>query len=328
MSLHRWIHSVFALVLAVAIIRPARAISVDPPVQVGTMTSLTLNEVSGVVASRALADTLWVHNDSGDTARFFAIGTGGNLLGEYSLSGATATDWEDMAIGPKPGGGNYLYLADIGDNSGARAEITIYRATEPLSAAGGSIAAAEYSTLQLQYPGPPRNAESFLVDPITGDLFIISKGLTASVFRAPAGAFDATQPVALALLGNLGSAISFSTAADISPDGASILVRGYGTTARLFQRSPGQSVGDALLAPGVAVTLAAETQGEAIGWAADGKGFYTTSEFAGLASQPIYYYGVTVAEPAAAMLGGAGVIVLLIFRRRRFACSVDLDWKV
>lgn len=321
MAVSRLIAAAFAAWFIAAAVHPACAITVSPPLQVGTLESQMLKEVSGLAASRSITNTLWVHNDSGDTARFFAIGTGGNLVGTYSLTGATATDWEDMSIGPKPGGGNYLYFADIGDNGASRSQVLIHRVTEPLSAAGGSIAAAQYSTLQLQYPGGARDAESMLVDPITGDLFIISKGLTAGVFRAPANSFDASQPVVLASLGSLGSSMAFATGASISPDGAFILVRGYGTTARLFQRGPGQSVGDALLAPGISVTIASESQGEAIAWNTDGAVFYTTSEFGAGASEPIYYYNFSVPEPTGIVLGGIGIAAFAVFRRRRQPCS-------
>lgn len=299
------------------------AVTVAVPVSVGTVSAPVLSEISGLVGSHALPGTLWVHNDSGDSARFFAISTAGALQGTYSLVGATATDWEDMAIGPRAGGGKSLYFADIGDNNLNRSEVSIYRTAEPLSAAGGTIDAANYERLRLQYPDGPQNAESFLVDPISGDLFIISKGSTAKIYRAPADSFAASQPVMLTALGGLGTAVPTATAADISPDGSLILVRNYFTTARLFQRGPGQSVGDALLGPGAMVGLAGETQGEALGWAADGSGFYTTSEFLNSSSQPIYFYAVTVPEPNGAILGAAGVMALLFFYRRRAGCAVD-----
>jgi hypothetical protein len=316
----RVIFATFAALCIFVAAEPASALSVDPPVQVGTVTSGTLNEISGLVASRAIAGTLWVHNDSGDSARFFGIGTAGNLLCTYNVGGASADDWEDMAIGPKAGGGNYLYLADIGDNGASRSQVQIYRVTEPLTTAGGTISSAQLSTLQLQYPGGARNAESMIVDPITGDLFIISKEGTAGVFRAPASSFSAAQPVTLTSLGNLGSNVAAATAADISPDGNYILVRGYSTTARLFQRGPGQSVGDALLAPGVAVTIASEPQGETVGWAPDGSGFYTISEGT---NSPIYFHAFTVPEPAGIALGIVGIAAVLVFRRpgKRRSCG-------
>ncbi len=77
-----------------------------------------------------------------------------------------------------------------------------------------------------------------------------------------------------------------------------ILIRNASTTAYLFERSAWQTVADALKGAPIAVTLKTETQGESIGWAADGRGFYTTSELAGTASAPIWYYAFAVTELA------------------------------
>jgi hypothetical protein len=314
----------FIPVVAVAILglmlEPARGVTVAAGVQEGTITSATLNEVSGIVGSRSIPDTLWVHNDSGDSARFFAISKQGSLLGQFSLTGATAVDWEDMAIGPKTGGGNYLYLADIGDNAETRSDISIYRVTEPQSTTSAAIAAANYKRLRLKYPDGAHNAESFFVDPISGDLYIVTKAVTGRVYRAPANSFDSvTQPVTLMELGNLNVALLFPTAADISPDGRFILIRNPLTTAYLYERDANQTVWDALQRTPIAVTLPVESQGEAIGWAADGKGFYTTSEFNGAGPRPIYYYAVAVPEPMGSVLTGTAFVGLIAGWRRKLA---------
>lgn len=304
-----------ALFLIANLARTACGISVAAGVQVGAIASVELNEVSGLAASRSLADTLWVHNDSGDTARFFAVSKAGNLQGTFSLNGATAHDWEDIAIGPKPGGGNYLYLADIGDNSLQYSHVSIYRVDEPQISTGGTIAAASYKQLKLQYPGGAINAESFLVDPISGDLLIIKKDASSpTIYRAPGSAFnDVSQTTTMAAQGVVNAPLFLATAADISPDGMHIVVRDY-TTAYLFERTAGQSVADALHGTPLTILLKAETQGEAIGWAADGKGFYTTSEGASTSTpQPIYYYAVTVPEPAGVVLGIGGFLAWGVF---------------
>ena len=88
-----------------------------------------------------------------------------------------------------------------------------------------------------------------------------------------------------ASLGNLNAPLFQPSAADISPDGTMILVRDRSATAYLWTRQPGQSVWDALQGTALAVSLAVEAQGEAIGWAADGSGFYTTSEWDTAAGQ-------------------------------------------
>src|SRR4051812_14329684 len=76
----------------------------------GAVASSSVTELSGLSASRLTADVYWVHNDSGDSARIFAVRNDGADLGAYSLSGATAIDWEDIAVGPGPTAGvNYIY---------------------------------------------------------------------------------------------------------------------------------------------------------------------------------------------------------------------------
>jgi MYXO-CTERM domain-containing protein len=278
----------------------AMAATIGPPVQIGTVTSSSLPEISGIVESRTNSNTLWVHNDSGDPARFFAMSRQGTLLGTFPLASAPSGDWEDIAIGPKSGGGNYLYLGDIGDNNAVRSFITVHRTDEPLSNTGATIPVAGYTSLKLQYPGGARDAESLFVDPLSGDMFIITKRTAIpEIYSVPATAFDIPgQTVTMTALGNLGGPLRTPTAADISPDGRFILVRrSSSSTGYLYERGTGQSVADALHGAGIPFTLGAESQGEAIGWAADGTGFYTTSEMDGLSSAPIYSY-VFIAPPA------------------------------
>jgi hypothetical protein len=303
------------LICLIVAAQPTQAVTVSPPVQVGTVSSSTLSELSGLVGSRSLPNTLWVHNDSGDTARFFAINTSGTLLGAFPLSGATNVDWEDIAIGPKPGGGNYLYLGDIGDNNSVRSQISVYRVDEPQIATGAIIPSNQYTKVSFQYPNGPRDAESLMVDPRSGDMFVISKQSTPHVYRAPAGVFNnPAQVTTLEALGNLAVSLDKPSAADISPDGAHILVRDRSTTAYLFERGTNQSVWDALQGPGIPVTLASEAQGEAIGWAADGSGFYTASEWNGLGPQPVYFYSFVVPEPASWQLMLSAFFLALVVR--------------
>ena len=291
----------FGIGLATAILfcsaSHALAETIGMPELIGTISNFGLDEVSGIADGRANSDVFWIHNDSGDTARFYAIDHQGLLQGLFLLSGVSAVDWEDIAIGAKPGGGDYLYLGDIGDNNAVRPFVTIYRTSEPLSTTSSIIPAADYAAAKLVYPGGARNAESLFVDPLTNDIFIIAKTSSSfpQIYSAPASAFDEAQTT-LTAQGVLGSPLSKATAADISPDGRHILVRSK-TTARLFKRSIGQSVADALHGVGVPFTLGSEWQGEAIGWAADGTGFYTTSEFASISSAPIYHYSFTPFDP-------------------------------
>ena len=281
--------------------------TIGSPQQIGTISNGMLNEISGLVDSRANSNTFWVHNDSGDSARFFAMSRAGNLLGTFSLAGASASDWEDIAIGPQAGGGNYLYLGDIGDNTAERSSISIHRVVEPLSTSSATIAAGSYKTLNLKYPNGARDVESMFVDPISNELYLITKRRAVpEVYSVPVSAFDdATEPVTLTALGSFSKVPLAATAADISPDGRYIAIRSSSTIPlsrpQIFERLPGQSVADALQVTGVSFALGSESQGEAIGWAADGKSFFTASEFDGDPTAPIHSYSFTVPKP---MLAG------------------------
>lgn len=310
-----------AAIIALSLI-PLEALAaptIGPPTLIGSMSNSNLSEISGLVDGRATPNTFWVHNDSGDSARFFAINRQGGLLGTISLSGAAATDWEDIAIGPNPSGGAYLYIADMGDNALARSFITIYRVPEPIATATATIDSSTYSTARLIYPSGARNAEALIVDPLTGDLVIVTKSSTPQVYWAPASAFEQSSTT-LSLAGSLGTPMNSPTAADISPDGRHVLVRSK-TTGRMYERLIGQSVADALRGVGVTFSLGSEPQGEAIAWAADGRSFFTTSEKDGQPTAPIYSYAFNPNWPGD--FDGNGVVDNLDLVKWQAAQGVD-----
>ena len=96
----------------------------------GNVASDQVTEASGLVASRVHADVYYLHNDSGDAARFFAMDGAGVDRGVYSLEGVTAVDWEDIAAGPC-GADSCLYIGDIGDNPETRTSYVVHRVVEP-----------------------------------------------------------------------------------------------------------------------------------------------------------------------------------------------------
>jgi hypothetical protein len=242
-----------------------------------------LVELSGVVASRAHSGVLWAHNDSGDEARVFALRAADAAhLGTYAVVGATARDWEAIAIGPH-GGADAIFIGDIGDNERVRAAIDVYVVPEPAVSAEQSFTAADAPgaiTVTLGYPEGAENAEALLVDPASGDLYLLTKSDTgvSDVYRkaAPHVADEVAVLERVAtLLPRPGD--PHVTAADISPDGARILVRSY-DRAFLYLRAAGSSVAAALAAAPCDVPHADEVQGEAIAFAADGSGYFSVSE--------------------------------------------------
>jgi hypothetical protein len=245
----------------------------------GTIGNEAIVEVSGIAASHNYADVIWMHNDSRGGPIVYATTTTGEPLGTFELDTATF-DWEDMAIGPGPEPGvDYLYLGDIGDNFHFRPSVTVHRIAEPHpDSPGGFI--AEVDVFDLVYPEPGPNAEAMFVDPITGQLLVITKpdnGGTAEILAAPAEALVDGATVALAPIGqfDLPGGL-FVTAADIHPDGTTILFRGYNEV-WLWERTD-LDLTETFAGEPCDVPSTAEVQGEAITFARDGYSYYTVSE--------------------------------------------------
>ncbi|MEX1253765.1 MAG: PE family protein, partial [Dehalococcoidia bacterium] len=281
--------------------RQAAALCAATPEVLATVASADLVEISGIAASWGQDGVLWAHNDSGDSARVFAMGTDGAHLGTYTLVGAQATDWEDMAMGPGPQEGvQYLYLADMGDNGAARPEVVVYRVPEPPVSAGGTPTAAEVpdaEALTLRYPDRAHDAETLLVDPVSGDIVIVTKELVqpSLIFRAP-GTIDGSAPATLEQVGEIDftaldsqavipaeapaivrGAPFLPTGGDVSPAGDAVAIRTYGTV-WVWDRPEGASLAEALAGVPCEAPSVIEPQGEALAFDSDGRGYITVSE--------------------------------------------------
>jgi hypothetical protein len=244
---------------------------------VGTVADPALTEISGVVQSRDHDDVLWVHNDSGDSARVFAINHSGATIRQYALSGASAIDWEDIAIAPgvneEP---DVLYLGDIGDNAKARNDITVYAIDEPNAATDTGSPAAR--SQRLLYPDSPHDAEAMFVDPVSRDLYIVTKELSGkSVVFRKAGGLVSSEPT-LSAIATLDLGVGqLVTGGDIAADGSAVTLRTYGAVF-VFSRNQGEDLATAFTRAPCNAPAPTERQGEAIGIDPDGRGFVTISE--------------------------------------------------
>ncbi|HSF84975.1 MAG TPA: hypothetical protein VLG28_04830 [Acidimicrobiia bacterium] len=257
--------------------------------EVGRIGEPALVESSGIAASRTHQGVYWLHNDSGDDASIYAVTADGTALGEWSLEGVIAFDWEDMAIGPGPSRGvDYLYVADIGDNFEFRPEVIVHRLPEPDPRAGG--AATDIVSFRLRYPISPTDAEAVVVDPINGDLLIITKsdaGRSIVLRAAGVAAIESDTVLEMTEVATLqlGSG-GLATAADLSRDGTMIAVRGYDQV-WMWPRSE-RDLGVAFAEPPCAAPSPVERQGEALAFTADGLGYVTVSEGSGV---PLWQVG-------------------------------------
>ena len=258
------------------------------PVQVALLKDRAIKESSGLAASRNVPGIYWTHNDSGDGPFIYAFDTRGSRKGVWRVAGASAYDWEDMAAGPGPvAGKNYLYIGDIGDNGEKRSEVIVYRVPEPVVGLANNGKTKTSSTepaeaIHLRYPDGSHDAETLMVHPITGSIYIVTKIL----FGNP-GIYEAAMPlktgatITLARIGTLevpsllGGII---TGGAISPDGWRVAFCDYlqGYEAALPDR---RSAFDTIWKrPLTSFALGSRKQGESITYRLDGKALLATSE--------------------------------------------------
>ena len=94
------------------------------PANIEPLASLNLDgilaETSGLIFWE---NQFWTHNDNSDT-NIYALDTlYGRIVQPYPLSGIVNTDWEEISQD-----GDYIYIGDIGNNSGNRNDLKIFRA--------------------------------------------------------------------------------------------------------------------------------------------------------------------------------------------------------
>jgi hypothetical protein len=200
--------------------RSAAAVNVCPPYRIvragGRIPIPRIHEVSGIEWS-SRRRVLWLHEDSGNPARLYAVTRTGRPRTSMAVTNAINHDWEDMAVA-----GGRLWIGDIGDNGSKRSEIQVYVMPEPRLAAHSVRA----KVLHLRFPNGPHNAEALVVDAILKHLFIITKERNrnvADVYRANVRSISNGASRRLVRIGRIN--IGNVTAADLGPEG--LIVKNY-----------------------------------------------------------------------------------------------------
>lgn len=233
-------------------------------------------------------------------------GSGGGGGGERgSITSSTESDWEDVAVARQPLARRrwMVFVGDIGNNEGRRRTVRVYRFEEPppppppQTPAASSLAQGadqdvffidRFDTIRLEYPkeakgddtGRYPDAETLIVDPHRGDIFIVTKEKKAKgkekrrhggarVYRA-SYPYSTQRKNRLALVGRLGFPGEI-VGGDVAQSGDELLLKTPGEV--LYFRRGTQEVSPQ--------PYVREAQGEAIGFAADGSGYYTLSEHVG-----------------------------------------------
>ena len=250
----------------------------------------SIDESSGLVASRTSPGAYWTHNDSGDGPFIYAFNTRGESLGTFKVTGADAHDWEDIAAGPGPQPNrSYLYIGDIGDNNATRPEVIVYRVPEPqLKPVDKSTTKRRPSStepaeaIRLAYPDGKHDAETLLVHPSTGNLYIMTKVAFASptVYEA-AAPLTPGKLITMKRLGEVhvpsifGGAI---TGGSISPDGRRVALCDYFQGYEMVLPAASKNFDDIWKQRMTGFDLGKRKQGESITYRLDGRAVLATSE--------------------------------------------------
>ncbi len=232
-----------------------------------------ITEASGIADSKANPGFLWVEEDSGNPADLILLGHDGNISKIIPVSGANNRDWEDLVLGAGPESGkDYLYIGDIGDNNSEYTSYDIYRMEEPQQAVS---TIASFDKLSFLYPDASHDAEAFLVDAASLDIFIITKqDNNSKIFRLAYPQFTSGNNMAEFVADLPYNGV---VSAAQSPDNKEIIVKTY-TKLFYYKREEGMSISDALNGDAEELDYTIEAQGEALTFAVDNSGFYTLPE--------------------------------------------------
>ena len=273
-----------------------------PPQKIGSLKNKAIDESSGLVASRSMPGKYWTHNDSGDGPFIYLIDEHGDFFGVWQVTGAHAIDWEDISIGPGPENGkSYLYIGDIGDNDSVRKEILVYRVAEPGQADSNSTKANPQLTdpaevIRLRYPDGSHDAEALLVNPASGDIYIVTKVPLSRPFVYEAKSpFATAETITLTRLNELRIPNPFRgviTGGSVAPNGKRVALCDYLQAYELVLPATSTSFADIWKQPIVSFNFGKREQGESIAYRLDGQALLGTNEGKGGAIFEVVRAGV------------------------------------
>lgn len=174
---------------------------------------------------------LWTHNDSRDNTLFRIDPQNGEIKDRIPLGNSVNTDWEDIAQDE-----DYLYIGDIGNNSGNRKDLHILRVKKSSLQKNNPEIEKIHFIFEDQNDFTPRpqatdfDCEAMIVH--KGNIYLFTKewitaGTTLYKLPASPGHHTARMINSYPLTGLI-------TGADISADGNTIFLSGYTTVIHPF----------------------------------------------------------------------------------------------
>ena len=273
----------FVLVATLAHAEETVSLEYGQPHRLANLHNPQIVESSGLACSRRANGIYWTHNDSGDRPRIFAFDEQGNDRGTFTVAGARARDWEDMAsfvLNDRP----CLLLADIGDGGTKPMIFTLYLVEEPELPDDPQSHDSQVPILQtvhFRYADGSHNGESLGFDPLQKTVVLatkemnINRGCGVYQFAWPHDSNTPDNPIVARRIAT--TEFPMATAMDVSPDSRRAVIATYGMAFE-FVRSPSETWEQVLSRAGSPVFLPFRRQGESICYGADGKTLYMTSE--------------------------------------------------
>ena len=241
---------------------PAPAQESGEPVVATRLADPRIVESSGLALSRRHPGVVWTHNDSGDQARLFAVGSDGRTRAVLTLAGVEARDWEAVAAGRDDRGRPALFAGDSGDNNGVWPEVAVYRVTEPAVLRDATVPAVRY---RLRYADGPHDAEALLIDPRSNRLYVATKAqIGGGLYQAPSH----LDPTGINVLHHIARIPPVVTDGAFLPSGRGFVLRDY-QQAHVYT-GPGRRVGS--------FDLPLQFQGESLTVSSDGRSLLVGSE--------------------------------------------------
>ena len=248
------IHPLAKRALAACGVCGISACAADAVEVVGRVEHEALDEISGIVKSTS-GEFYWVHNDSGDAARLFALDADSAVVWPpfmrvsesdwhgHSIDNAWNFDWEDIALAD-----GVLYIADMGNNGNARRDLGVYVVNEPDPSAIPRMRTLKFLPIrypdQQTYPAKRWHFDCEAVFVADGKLYFITKHRRpgeiggfesgAKLYRLDTSFVDSEN--VLTLVGTRED-VFLATGADLSPDGTRIAVSTY-EALWIFDRPP------------------------------------------------------------------------------------------
>lgn len=169
-----------------------------------------IDESSGLVVRGG--DVLTV-NDSGDGAVVYVVDAAtGATVGRTTYTTDEVVDVEALAAGRD----GSVWVGDIGDNDRARPVVSLYRL--PAVTRGDRTVSAQ--RFDLVHPDGARDAEALLVQPSTGRVFVVTKGVFGGQVLAAPRTLRTDRPNRLRPVGSVGGLVTDGT---FLPGGAVVL---------------------------------------------------------------------------------------------------------